>query len=1163
MSRVHGLLGIAGAVAMMLLLRAGAQQADQRPQLPAALALEVAQDKKVISKASRNLDDVEQISRAVPLAERVLEIRRANQGENWWETADAKRDLATLRRLQSLTAEQRSALAQAGRTSAQASELASAGMYDDAIEALLSLSNTVLQIFGEDDPWYASTLANLAGVYTQHGKYGQAEPLYQHALAIDEKALGPDHPDVSTCLDDLASLYEDEGHYTQAEPLYKRSLAIMEEARGPDDPNLANELNNLAVLYDDEGQYDLAEQLYKRSLAIVEKILGPDTPALAIDLNNLAGLYEHQGKYAQAESLFLRALAIQGSALGQNHPDVATSLNNLAKLYFDEGQYTRAEPLYKRALAINENVLGPDHPRVASGAGNLAELYEHMDQYAQAEPLLQRALAIDEKTLGPDHPKVADCLNNLASLFEKQGQYAKAEPLVKRALAIREKVFGPNHPDVAESLNNLAELYFDEDQYARAEPLFQRALAIEEKALGTGHPLLVTTMNNLASLFVATKRKSEAADLLLRSSHVDWQMLTTNFPTMTDQQKRQFLSNSTFVQSDLLLTLILQRKGVEESTGFEGTLLSKGLLFEAARQESGAMRNALAAASPESRSQWQELSRLRGEYASLALETMSSTGTPERSRQRDVDPAELDSLSARIGALEQELRHGSAAYAEEARLESVTLADVSRALRPGEALVEYTRFTPYDFADKKWGDARYGAYVLRGGSGTVAAIDLGDAAPIDAAVKKFQAQIYGFIEDSAGVTPSRSQIRRSEQDVDEASAATRTRVWQPLESHLTGIKRVYVAPDGQLNLIPFEALARKDATGDWRYLVEDRELIYMDTGRDLGRLALSVHSVANEPKTAVLIGNPAFDAKPEQVAAVVAGLQSASRPELTSAKAPAGSASTLGSIAGGGTLRLDVPRPFPQVPVLEQLIDDASKQLKRLGWSVTDLTGDNAVEEAAESVRAPRILQFATHGFVMDRPPDPQSWDNPLLRSMLILAGADDANLGSTVYYRVGTALLTEAQAKQRGLNQAQLQAARIAPGDGLLTAYEVTGMDLQGTELVNLTACETALGEVTPDGVAGLRQAFLMAGARSITVSMWEVPADETTAQVSDFYDRWLGGTKHVARYQAFYAAQLAALARARQDHGSGHPFYWAGIVYVGDPGDLPAAPKISSAGK
>jgi CHAT domain-containing protein len=126
--------------------------------------------------------------------------------------------------------------------------------------------------------------------------------------------------------------------------------------------------------------------------------------------------------------------------------------------------------------------------------------------------------------------------------------------------------------------------------------------------------------------------------------------------------------------------------------------------------------------------------------------------------------------------------------------------------------------------------------------------------------------------------------------------------------------------------------------------------------------------------------------------------------------------------------------------------------------------------------------------------------------------------------------------------------------------------MNLQGTELVNLTACETGLGTVTPDGVMGLRQAFLLAGARALTLSMWEVPAEETTKQIAGFYERWLGTGKNrknnkqntknkpaPTRYGAFRQTQLAALKTARATrNGVGHPFFWAGTIYLGDPGDL-----------
>ena len=376
-----------------------------------------------------------------------------------------------------------------------------------------------------------------------------------------------------------------------------------------------------------------------------------------------------------------------------------------------------------------------------------------------------------------------------------------------------------------------------------------------------------------------------------------------------------------------------------------------------------------------------------------------------------------------------------------------------------------------------------------------------------------------------------------------ASEDVRKLTWEPLERQLSRVRRVYIAPDGELGLVPFEALAHKVA-GSWRYLAEDRQIVYLGTGRDLGQLAgRGVEGATGARKTAVLIGNPAFGAAPEELAAIM------NRTSLTSIRSearpvPHEPLSTLG-ITASTNQRLEIPREWSTRVELQDLVQQTGRELRSLGWSVKLLTGAAATKEAAEAVVAPRILQFATHGYLLDRPvDDPQGWDNPLMRSMLIMAGANRWH----PVYKVGQEFLSESGARSRGLSEEELDAARVDLGDGVLTAYEASGMNLHGTELVNLTACENGLGDVTPDGVVGLRQGFLLAGARSLTMSMWEVPAVETKTQVVDFYDRWLGGghgAPPTSRYVAFHGAQLAALARARQANGSGHPFYWAAAPF------------------
>src|SRR5262245_100744 len=233
------------------------------------------------------------------------------------------------------------------------------------------------------------------------GKYDEALPYFEGALEIRERILGPDHLDVTQAISGLATIHYLKGEYSKAEPLYQRALAIREKSLGPEHPSVASAFDNLAILYRNMGDYAKAEPLYQRALAIKEKSLGPEHPEVATSLNNLASLYKALGAYAKSEPLHQRALAIWEKSLGPEHPNVATSLNNLALIYEALGDYAKAEPFHRRALAIREKALGPEHPDVATSLNNLALLYSGLGDYAKAEPLHRRALAIKEKTFGP------------------------------------------------------------------------------------------------------------------------------------------------------------------------------------------------------------------------------------------------------------------------------------------------------------------------------------------------------------------------------------------------------------------------------------------------------------------------------------------------------------------------------------------------------------------------------------------------------------------------------------------------------------------------------------------------------------------------------------------------------------------------------------------
>jgi len=363
-----------------------------------------------------------------------------------------------------------------------------------------------------------STLMNQAAVYLlQLALYSEAEPLYRHALAIDESSYGEQHPAVAIRLSNLATLLKATNRLSEAEPLMRRALAIDESSYGEEHPTVAIRLNNLAQLLKATNRLSEAEPLMRRALAIDDSNYGEEHPTVARDLNNLAALLKATNRLSEAEPLMRRALAIDESSYDEEHPTVARDLSNLAQLLQATNRLSEAEPLMRRALAINESSYGGEHPTVARDLNSLAALFQVTDRLSEAEPLLQRALAIDESRYGEEHPTVALSLNNLAQLLKATDRLSEAEPLMRHALAIDESSYGEQHPTVARDLNNLAQLLKATDRLSEAEPLMRRALAIDESSYGEQHPAVARDLNNLATLLQDLDQLDEALPLMKRA----------------------------------------------------------------------------------------------------------------------------------------------------------------------------------------------------------------------------------------------------------------------------------------------------------------------------------------------------------------------------------------------------------------------------------------------------------------------------------------------------------------------------------------------------------------------------------------------------------------------------------------------------------------------
>ncbi|MDY6939507.1 MAG: tetratricopeptide repeat protein [Cyanobacteriota bacterium] len=965
------------------------------------------------------------------------------------------------------------------------------GNYSEA-EPLYQRSLTIWEkVLGDEHPDVATSLNNLAGLYRAMGNYSEAEPLYQRSLAILEQALGAEHPDVALSLNNLANLYSDMGNYSEAEPLYQLSLSIREKILGTEHPNVAETLNSLALLYHAMGNYSEAEPLYQRSINTYEKALGDEHPDIAKSLGNLAGLYQAMGNYSEAEPLYQRSLAILEKVLGDEHPHVATTLNNLAELYRAMGNYSEAEPLYQRSLAIREKVLGDEHPHVATTLNNLAELYRAMGNYSEAEPLYQRSLAILEKVLGDEHPHVATTLNNLAELYRAMGNYSEAEPLYQRSLAIYEKALGDEHPHVATTLNNLALLYHAMGNYSEAEPLYQRSLVIREKVLGDKHPDVAKSLGNLAGLYLTQGDIPRATEFLTRGTNIEEANLTHLFTTGSEKQKQAYAKtfrNTTYRTISLHLQDAPNNPQAAR-LALTTLLRRKGRILDALSENLQLLRQNLTLAN---QTLLDDLLETRSHLATLVYRRPEDIRDPATHRQQ------LDNLTAEAEDLEAELSRRSAEF--RTATEPVTIEAIQQLIPADAALVELVQYRPFNpkaSRSERWGSPRYAAYILHA-TGEPQWADLGEAATIDAAVTEFREALQsvpGFGIDNFDTTANRHLY---------------SRLIEPLQQKLGNARHLILSPDGQLNLIPFAALM--DENGE--YLLETHALTYLTTGRDL----LAQQQTIPSQQPPVIFANPDYTnpGNPNSVE-LVANLGNLASATDISTDNPSDS-----NLVANTTRSAGFALTFGGLPNTA----DEAEAIVPLFPNSTVLSQSNATENVLKRLNSPNILHLATHGFFLeietpeptaDSPfgsfsdtfrPQPANQENPLLRSGLALAGANP---------------------RQSGLD------------DGILTALEVAGLRLRGTQLVVLSACETGVGDTaTGEGVYGLRRALTISGTQTQILSLWNVDTYATERLMVDYYGRLANGEE---RGEALRQVQLQMLRGETYQH----PGYWSGFLPSG----------------
>lgn len=992
--------------------------------------------------------------------------------------------------------------------------------FPEAVDLLLQAVSIIEKKLGKDHYLLGNSLNLLAQIEMIFGHLDSAEKHADRSIAVLKKDVNADPLRLGQALIRRAELHGRRGEGDQEIEYRKSAVYLFERAFGPEGSDAMAEILALARALRKWGHYAVARTYFDRWTQVVEKKFGPNEPVLFDVLIDVAMNEADRGRYPEAEKFLLRAMEIRKFQGRVKDADIEEVLNNLAEIKYQQGDYATAEALYERVIAVYE--VNPNiHPQ-AFGIilGNLGSLRVDRGDVQGGIAILRRSLDIQEKHFGSTHSALATPLTNLGEALLRLGKYAEAAPYLERSLAIREKALGPDHPKLAGPLINVGSLWLEQGDNARAEPYFTRVLALQEKTFGTRNPLLFPTLQALGIIEQGKKNFDKAEAYHLRAVEVLEKAFGPTHPNLTaplrslaaiqsargdhgkgrmtlerasdigEKHTTRLLAGGSEAQKLAWLSTLdpMWEQIVEHHLHHEPqNIPAARLAFDATLRRKGRALDAVAGSLSLLRRNMsldtQRLfEQLREQQKQLAAKTMHASDE----KNLETWATEVLKLEKEVERLETLVGEQSTAYRVETK--RATIATVQQMLPADAMYIEIIRrrLATNGYFPKGTSE-QYAAYVI-GPAGEPRAIELGDAGPIDEAVFKLREALSD---------PERKDAKSLSRALDE-------KIMRPLRPLLGSSKRLVVSPDGTLNFIPFEALA--DENG--KFLIETWSVSYVTSGRDLFRWGQRNASRSGP----VIVANPAFG-------------------EIV--KRPAGE----GNSASRGVDRTGISR-LGFTP-LSGTAQEAQAIMNKLS-KATLYAGDDADKKRLLTVAGPKILHVATHGFFLG---DSVEQAAAHTRGFTLEGEAPPAAV-QTVENLDKRAVDKPSPLLRSGLALARANARGEARSDGILTALEASSLDLEGTKLVVLSACETGLGQArSGEGVEGLRRAFVLAGAETTVMSLWKVDDEATRDMMVDYYQRLEAGG---GRSEAMREVRLAMLG----NDATAHPFYWASFIVAGNPG-------------
>jgi tetratricopeptide (TPR) repeat protein len=970
--------------------------------------------------------------------------------------------------------------AQQSGTWKELNSLANANMeaanYDTALVFAYKALRQAKVEFGVRDTNYIHSVGIIGLVHFYKGAYDSTEIYWnQHALLCKE-IVGEKHRIYANSLGYLAVLYSHQGKYKEVEALYLEGIQIQKEVLGEKYPDYAILLGNLALLYNEQGKYKEAESLHLEAIKIQKETIGEKHLHYAYSLEGLSNLYFKQGKYKEAELLLLDVLKIKIKTLGEKHFLYSISLNNLATLYRLQGKYKGAEPLHLEAIKIQKERVGKKHPDYAISLGNLALLYRDQGKYKEAEPLYITALKTHKEVLGEKHPDYAISLSNLALLYRDQGKYKEAESLYTAALKIEKEVLGEKHPSCATGMRNLAVLYTDQGKYSEAEPLYTAALKLEKEVLGEKHPSYAISLHNLAFLYTNQGKYKQADSLFLTAKQIHKEVLGIKhinyIKVLFNLAKLSTITNQ-FLSADSIFTeaLALQHKLLTENfavmsdrdrTDFLATIKENYEYYHYFSQHCR-----------------KESPTIYGNVYNVLLQQKGVLlYSTQKMRQLITESQDSVVNHLYIEWLDEKSYGNKMAQLPKEKRESmgINLLEIQHTADSLEKAICYKLPAFQEAITIPRGDWKVIQAQLKRNEAAIEIVRFRTFNKIKATDTVYYVAyiltsetktqpIYVCMPNGKEMEGAWLKDYQSSINNKNLDTSAYMHYFQAIAQHLPAhIQKIYFAADGVYHELNLAVFQLPSPQKN--YLISQYDIVNVGTTADI--LKFPSHNLKKE---AFLVANPKTNA-PASALALLTENEAVMRDNL-----------------------------FANLTAAEKEAKYLDSLTQRYFWKNMLVTGIDAKEAIIKQMQAPRIALFAMHGSVnaIDTTLDAY-YNDYMRRSWLVLTGYKTIkdNRDSSIVFAE----------------------------DGKLTPEEIGDMNLYGTELVILSACESGRGQTSNgEGVYGLQRGFKIAGAENIIMTLDKVEDNDAMRFMKRFYYQYIVLGKSV--HNAFVATQLECIEK------------------------------------